>query len=122
MPDKEALGRAYWLTLQSFPSSMHDPPAEAERQAFLNFLEASSVLYACETCRSGFEWIRANPPDFSSKRSLNRWICDFHNSVNEHLGKPHFDCSVLVMPSRPCPSCTVNLPKKKKAEFIQLLF
>ena len=116
---KTKVGNSYWYILQNMPGSMQDPPTESEQGAFLEFLEASSLVYPCRTCRPGFEWVRIHPPVFVSRSTLEQWICDFHNTVNAHLGHAQFNCATLKTES--CSTCEIVVPQVQKSEFAQLL-
>lgn len=37
-----------------------------------------------------------HPPDVSSPAALSAWLCRTHNEVNVRLGKPAFDCGLVV--------------------------
>ncbi len=120
LADKKAvIGRSYWTILHQMPSGMHDPPTQAEAVAFIGFLDASSEIYPCTTCRPGFFWVKAHPPDLSTRNALSSWICDFHNAVNAHLGKPIHSCTVVK--AEECPTCTIKAPERKHIGFVQLL-
>ena len=34
--------------------------------------------------------------DTSSREALSLWFCEFHNSVNEKLGKEKFECTNVL--------------------------
>ena len=48
--------------------------------------------YCADTTRD--EMVR-NPPRTHSRYDLTQWLCELHNEVNDRLGKPIFDCSLV---------------------------
>jgi len=37
--------------------------------------------------------LKADPPKVGTRQDFAQWMCEMHNSVNERLRKPAFDCS-----------------------------
>jgi hypothetical protein len=93
---KEEIGRSFWTLLHSTVAKLHDPPTLKERIAVRNMLNAAAETYPCEQCRPGFQWIKEHPPDFSSKKAIVEWSCQFHNAINQHLNKPIYSCDIVV--------------------------
>lgn len=93
--DVEQLGRATWTFLHTTAAYYSETPSPVQRTRMLGLLFALPVLYPCSHCAQHLgETMKRNPPDVSGRLSLSRWLCERHNEVNEHLGKPTFDCSI----------------------------
>lgn len=111
--DKAELGRHFWNLFHATLSKVSEKPTFRERRRIREFLESMSELYPCEECREGFEWIKKNPPDFSSKKALVAWGCSFHNYISEKLGKAKINCeeyasTTTQKSSNTCPTCSAN--------------
>jgi hypothetical protein len=69
-------------------------------------LRATATILPCELCRVHMnEYIRAHPFVLKNwmalspqiiRENIRRWINDFHNSVNERLGKPIHELKPLT--------------------------
>lgn len=84
--EKTELGRSTWHLLHEIVKT-DDKEYEP---AFMNLIKILSVLYPCEECREHIA-------DYISNRRIEmseRWLCEFHNSVNVRLNKPVFDCNI----------------------------
>lgn len=87
---KDAIGQSTWLLLHAMAD--HYPLNEVERDAYETELtalvRALAVTYPCESCRAHIrEYIDTTPPRFDNRAQTVRWMFNFHNSVNERLGK-----------------------------------
>lgn len=94
-PDATELGRSTWTFLHTTAAYLPEKPSETEKQQVSNLLTAISHLYPCRKCADHMrEYIAVNPiTNLDSKRSLSQWLCNYHNEVNQMLGKEVFDCS-----------------------------
>lgn len=86
--NKTKWGRKYWKFLHlrairwrgGFPSA-----AKLERE----FLRELFGNLPCEVCQGhALNYLSTNPLDFSSRENYHLWMFNFHNAVNERLGKP----------------------------------
>ncbi|CAK1550903.1 unnamed protein product [Leptosia nina] len=92
--DKEELGNATWGFLHTLASYYPEKPSKIEADNMVKFFNIFSQFYPCEPCAQDFqEDIQKNPPKTKTREELAKWLCDRHNTVNEKLGKPLFDCS-----------------------------
>ena len=120
-PDEKAeAGHAFWPLLHQTARGVSEKPTYREKRRFREFLESMAELYPCVDCRPGFEWVKGNPPDFSSRRALVKWTCDFHNAVDQKLGKETVDCDAFASGSntKPCQTCS---PSSRVKEAVQAL-
>jgi FAD-linked sulfhydryl oxidase len=92
-PDSRELGRATWTFLHTTVAYLPEELSfQQSKQASL-LLEAVAALYPCRNCGEHMSaYLETNPLDASSRQSLSLWLCNFHNEVNEMLGKEKFDC------------------------------
>jgi len=89
--EKEDLGRSTWHLLHEIVKhgDMEYEPA------FMNLIKILGVLYPCEGCKLHIsEYIDNRRIEMTEK-----WLCEFHNSVNIRLNKPIYDCSDYKYPS-----------------------
>ncbi|XP_043867576.1 FAD-linked sulfhydryl oxidase ALR [Drosophila mojavensis] len=92
--DKVRLGISTWGLLHTMAAFYSDNPTDTEKRDMRTFFEVLSRLYPCEYCAKDFRSdIEVNPVNVNSQKDLAMWLCNFHNRVNDKLGKPLFDCS-----------------------------
>lgn len=86
-------GNHGWKFLHAISFAYPDNPSEEHRQAALNLFQSLKYLLPCGECCghycSGLS--KTNLEEVvKSRESLSRWLVDFHNSVNDRLGKPSY--------------------------------
>jgi len=80
-----------------------DRPDKAQQKAVQNLIEALSHTYPCAVCSAHFrDIIRKTPPRTATGGDLQQWMCEVHNLVNDSLGKPSFNCSLVGMRWQGC--------------------
>ena len=95
-PDSRELGRSTWTFLHTTAAYLPETPNEQEKAQFSNLLTSISCLYPCRNCAEHLQaFMEINPIALDSKKSISQWICNFHNEVNQILGKETFDCSKI---------------------------
>lgn len=71
-----------------------DKPTAARQQNMRSFISTFAQTYPCDSCAWHMrKHIKRQPPNTTSRGAFSLWMCQMHNSVNERLGKPAFDCS-----------------------------
>ena len=77
-------GPALWSFLHTAAASLDNP------EAFSQILEALPRTLPCPECRTHAEdYLRLHPPTgLTDALSASRYLFEFHNVVNERLGKP----------------------------------
>mmetsp|Transcript_28547 Transcript_28547/g.48264 ORF Transcript_28547/g.48264 Transcript_28547/m.48264 type:complete len:208 (+) Transcript_28547:99-722(+) len=99
--DKDVQGRGTWQLIHSIASLYPDVPTEEEERHMDSFLRSLSMVYPCPYCAHDFQdRIKNYPPRLESREALMVWCCQFHNHVNEKLGKPIFPCTVTELDLR----------------------
>lgn len=93
-----ALGKNTWAFLHSVAANYPEEPSNEHKEAIKKLVEAFKVLYPPEKCRLNFvKKVESERFDitknYNSKKDLINYFCDIHNSVNQELKKPLFDCS-----------------------------
>ncbi|KAI8426615.1 hypothetical protein MSG28_005395 [Choristoneura fumiferana] len=92
--DRKELGHYTWGFLHSMASYYPEKPSRSQQEAMSQFFNIFSQFYPCEPCALDFQDdIKEHPPKTESRNALAKWLCERHNTVNEKLGKPVFDCS-----------------------------
>lgn len=93
---KEELGRATWKFLHAISFYYPTQPSKSDEKSMLHLLRLLAKFYPCEDCKIEFEsYLTSNPPQLSSQRKFVSWVCSFHNTINQKIGKNMFDCSML---------------------------
>jgi hypothetical protein len=102
--DRELLGRSTWNLLHALGSANQKNSLQRKLLLF-DFIIALSLIYPCPKCAPHFQkYVKNNPPLMEHNNSFALWLCRFHNSVNQRLGKPIFDCTNNSIIS-PCSTC-----------------
>jgi mitochondrial FAD-linked sulfhydryl oxidase len=95
-PDAKELGRGTWTFLHTTAAYLPEKPSEEQKKHVSNLFKALSQLYPCRHCAEHLTaYMEVNPIALESKKSISTWLCNFHNEVNEMLGKERFDCSKI---------------------------
>jgi len=84
-------GPPVWYTMQLSAMGLPPVPSDAERQAWINLMEAMPLLLVCATCRADFgKEVAAFPPRDAAGTSeeMREWTLQRMNSVRTRLGKP----------------------------------
>lgn len=94
---KETMGRVGWVALSMFVRVYPDEPTLKDKQNMKMFLDGFAQCYPCEMCREHFLILYAeNPPNLTSRITLMQSVSDWHNSVNNKLGKPLFKLNLPI--------------------------
>lgn len=100
MPDPEAkkeLGRASWKYFHTLLARFPDEPSDSEKTKLRQFVQLYAELYPCGECSHHFvQMLKKYPPQVASRTTAALWGCHVHNLVNEHLGKPEYDCTTIL--------------------------
>ncbi|KAG8347535.1 2Fe-2S iron-sulfur cluster binding domain containing protein [Trypanosoma vivax] len=95
-PTPGELGKAGWAILHSAAAVFPHNPSDTQQTAFSAFLHGWSHSYACSHCAYHMRrYLEENPPVLTGKFAVNRYLCEFHNAVNERLGKDTYDCDPM---------------------------
>lgn len=110
----DELGRGSWALLHTISARYSRSASLKEQEEMKGFLHLFAKWYPCDQCSEHMlSYLQQHPPNCSNRDTLQRWICELHNKVNEKLGKPMVDCgNVLSIHSQyigneeKCASCT----------------
>jgi FAD-linked sulfhydryl oxidase len=95
-PDINALGNGSWTLLHTMAAYYPSKPSDVQKQQTNTFLHALADVFPCNYCAADFrDSLRAAPPQLDTQHDFAQWLCRAHNDVNEKLGKPTFDCSLV---------------------------
>ena len=86
---KKAWGPSFWrmlhLLAESFPG---DEPTDYDRAKYKELVELVCELLPCMECRKhANKYLQANRLKITDRESLAMYLFNFHNEVNERLGK-----------------------------------
>ncbi|EKG01923.1 2Fe-2S iron-sulfur cluster binding domain containing protein, putative [Trypanosoma cruzi] len=97
-PTPGDLGHAGWDVLHTAGAVYPYKPSPLQQEAFRSFLYSWSHVYACSHCSYHMRrYLKRNPPVVTDKLALNRYLCEFHNTVNKNLAKPVYNCDPMVV-------------------------
>lgn len=109
MIPKEEYGRAVWQVLHSYTSNLPERLNRTDKIKFRQTLHDLIEHFPCEDCQKGAKsWIYDHKPTFNTNKDAFVWTCDFHNAVNDKLGKPRQDCHALWDSHSTCDTCSVT--------------
>ncbi|XP_063934457.1 FAD-linked sulfhydryl oxidase ALR-like [Zophobas morio] len=92
--DSDKLGRHSWTLLHTIASYYPEKPSGRQKVALQQLMNSLSFLYPCEHCAAHLRlYMKANPLNIKSQEEFSLWLCQFHNEVNNNLGKEKFDCT-----------------------------
>lgn len=85
-------GPNLWNSLHSITFDYPDQPTTQDQQQYKQFFHSLKYVLPCAACRKhyshGLEVTMPIDPALKNRDTLTRWLVQFHNSVNERLGKP----------------------------------
>ncbi|GAX79313.1 hypothetical protein CEUSTIGMA_g6754.t1 [Chlamydomonas eustigma] len=91
------LGRATWTLLHTLAAQLPDHPTRQQQSDTRQLIDVLTRIYPCGECATHFkDIVRRNPPTVHSGPEFRTWLCHVHNIVNRSLGKPSFNCNLLV--------------------------
>eukprot|EP00566_Odontella_aurita_P027812 CAMPEP_0113556380 /NCGR_PEP_ID=MMETSP0015_2-20120614/17226_1 /TAXON_ID=2838 /ORGANISM="Odontella" /LENGTH=170 /DNA_ID=CAMNT_0000457733 /DNA_START=194 /DNA_END=703 /DNA_ORIENTATION=- /assembly_acc=CAM_ASM_000160 len=100
-PTSGELGTASWTLLHSMAAWFPDNPTAGDEKKMSSFISAFSTFYPCTYCAEDFQQnIKKSPVRTNSREGLCVWLCEQHNTVNEKLGKPLFQCDIKSLDKR----------------------
>lgn len=84
-------GKCGWLFLHYISLSYPDNPTDEDKKNYALFIYLLKDVLPCRKCRNNFAKNIVNFPltmqALESKKNLVKWMIDFHNIVNDELGK-----------------------------------
>ena len=88
---KKQWGPRAWKWLHLMTISYPQEPTEKDAQIAEARIQNFVANLPCPECRQhASEYLKENPPDFSSSSALQAWAWRFHNAVNARLGHQTF--------------------------------
>lgn len=88
---KEELGRGTWFLLHSIVRNIEK--TDENKLLFYDFMELLSQLYPCSECREHFI---KNLNEIDQMEMSEKWMCAFHNRINQQLHKELYPCNVTL--------------------------
>jgi hypothetical protein len=97
MTSPEIWGPHAWEFLHAVTFAYPEHPNKEDKIRYYNFFYWLRYVLPCKKCRINMEKHLTKHPltdnALSSKKSLVKWLIDFHNIVNYNLGKPIYTYS-----------------------------
>jgi len=88
-------GPGTWTLFHCMSATYPKDPSDADKRVYARFFLDMSKVLPCAHCREhSRDFLKKNPIRnvLSNRSSFQLWVIDFHNSVNEKLGKPTVSC------------------------------
>jgi FAD-linked sulfhydryl oxidase len=93
VPDLKELGRGSWTLLHTVSAKYPNAASKNEQEDMRKFLHGFAKFYPCDQCSVHMlAYMEQNPPDCRNRDTLQKWVCNLHNQVNNKLGKTLIDC------------------------------
>lgn len=120
--NREIAGAAAWQTMHHRASLYPDNPTDKEKERMKTFLYESmkSVALLCKSCNNDIKnYLKSHPiiPALVSKKAISKYLCEFHNHVNEQTGKDIHNCHTILSEKKECTDCTVLVKNDLKGSF-----
>lgn len=85
-------GPPAWKYLESVVEAYPTNPDQIEKNIVTDVMIHMSKSIPCYSCQYHFkEYLSQHPVATQSKKTMAKWLNDFHNSVNERLNKTKDD-------------------------------
>ena len=102
---KDRAGNAAWSNMHHRASLYPDSPTEKEKERMKTFLYESmrSVALLCKNCNSHIkDYLKKHPiaPALVSKKAISKYLCEFHNNVNQETGKEIHNCDNILVANK----------------------
>lgn len=135
-------GSHAWTFMHSITFNYPQNPTQKDKERTHNFFHSLKYILPCADCRKHYkktiEQDMPIEPHLESRETLSKWLVDFHNNVNERLGKPKqpYDlvrekyesmrgrCQINIISDTKCPSapkCESTTNTKKTNKKTQIL-
>lgn len=108
--DKDSAGHATWITMHNRAALYSDSPSDTDKKRMKSFLlEAMrNVALLCKNCKSHIHnYLKSHPlePALANKKVLSKYLCEFHNHVNDKNGKEIVNCHLILGDKKECTDC-----------------
>ena len=81
-------GPSFWYVIHIVADSAPDKLSKSQQTIYREFYEKLVEVLPCPICSvHAKKNIQEHPPVVTSRAELLKWTIDFHNKVNEQLGK-----------------------------------
>lgn len=88
---KEDWGPPTWKSMHEIAIGYSNHPSEQEKYDMMLYFEMVSRILPCKECRYHFgDILKKSPPNVTNSCTLQTWLFNVHNEVNNRLGKPQF--------------------------------
>jgi hypothetical protein len=120
---REDAGRAAWTIMHHRSSLYSDSPSEKDKKMMKDFLYENfrSIALLCKDCKKHIrDYLKSRPlePALKNKKALSKYLCEFHNAVNERQGKDIVNCHLILGKKEECTDCNTNsIQKDLKSSF-----
>ena len=107
---KNVWGAKYWGVLHNIAASYPDKPTRTQKAKMKELITNLIENIPCEDCKvHAKKYIKTHKIKVTNKQELSKYLCNFHNNVNERLGKPIVECKTILSKDEDCNDCKVTL-------------
>lgn len=90
-------GPSTWTFLHAVALSFPVDPTRKEKENYQDFFNKLHTVLPCSKCANNLQKkLELHPVNVEDKKSLNRWLFDVHNMVNESCNKPQKDYAKFI--------------------------
>lgn len=95
---REELGRQSWTLLHTISATFPERISAELAEQFNAYMTLFAKFYPCKLCANHFSALlqREGPFKGSRRSQLMEYVCRLHNRVNLRLGKPEYDCDLVL--------------------------
>lgn len=109
---KHLIGNGVWAYLNVYSAQFEGTLSSQQQTAASNLIHDVLNGYPCTVCRiHAIDYLENHPLQATDAEQLQRWVFDFHHSVNTRLGKPEYSYDQFrkqwIIPYHECSSCSI---------------
>jgi hypothetical protein len=107
---KNVWGSKFWGVFHNIAANYPDKPTRTQKAKMKDLIANLIDNIPCEECKiHAKKYIKTHKINVKNKRELSKFLCNFHNDVNERLGKPIVECNTILEGGEDCNECKITL-------------
>lgn len=89
----QQLSQGTWTYLHTMAAYYPEDPTPELQAQTKAFFDTFALLYPCHHCKDHMvKYLVKKPVDVSNNAALSIWTCEYHNEINQWLGKRTINC------------------------------